>query len=169
MPNIIERLAPGSRRQLGAANEIAAEVARQISLLPELLESTQIENDLIKMRAYDALEKALRANSKLDNPETREALIKGLTHEWWEVRIQCIRAVGLCTWDRPSEVAEQIKPLLNDPAKFVRAWAVDTAVLLALQDQSLYPWAEDVIQQGLESQYKSVVKRAQKSARILRN
>jgi len=168
VPESIEsRLLRGTRRELGEANTIALEVAENPSLAKELIDACSSEYDPLKMRAFDALEKALRTNRALDTSQTRDVLLSGLTHDWWEVRIQCIRGISLCKWKNPKSVAIQVTPILQDSAKFVRAWAMDTAVQLACQDHDLIPWAEDAIQMGLHSGIPSLIKRSQKSSKDL--
>lgn len=162
----VDRLLVGSRKEIGAADDIAAEVAAQPELLDELLSACEIEIDPARMRAFDALEKAVRRNRELANL-AKAKFLDGLDHEWWEVRIQCVRGIGLCQWDDARSVADLVDPALNDEAKFVRAWAIDTAVQLAKQDVELVPWAHEAVQMGLSSGMASVVKRAQKSGREL--
>ena len=164
--SLLDRLIPGTRREIGAANDIAAEVAADPGLLQELLGACEFEEDVVRMRAFDALEKAVRANRELAEG-AKEMFLAGLGHDWWEVRIQCIRGIGMCNWESVRAVAERVDPLLDDEAKFVRAWAIDTAVQLAKQDDTLVEWAQGAVQMGLESGVPSIIKRAQKSGREL--
>jgi hypothetical protein len=161
------RLAGGIRKNIGFSDDVAAEVQQNPKKLAELIECCKSSDSLLQMRAFDALEKALRKNPSLDTPQSQSVLLSGLTHPFWEVRIQCIRGISLCKWSDPTKIAAEVTPLLNDEAKFVRAWAIDTAVQLARQDNTLTKWAEDAIQTGLNSRFPSIVKRAQKSAQDL--
>lgn len=167
MPESFEsRLSRGTRKEIGEADAVAQEVARKPSLISELLEVCKSTDDLTRMRAFDALEKAVRANPTLAG-QAADTFILGLTDSIWEVRLQAIRGVGLVQWNESKAVAKVVEPLLSDEAKFVQAWAIDTATRLAISEPELRDWGAEAIQTGLNSGIPSIAARCRKLAKEL--
>ncbi|MBX3113701.1 MAG: hypothetical protein KF836_03970 [Fimbriimonadaceae bacterium] len=160
------RLSRGTRKEIGEADAVAQEVASEPLLISELLEVCKSTDDLTRMRAFDALEKAVRANRSLAR-QAGDTFLLGLAESIWEVRLQAVRGVGLVQWNDPKTAAKSVEPLLSDEAKFVQAWAIDTATRLAISEPELRDWAAKAIQSGLDSGIPSIAARCRKLAKEL--
>lgn len=57
---VVEKLAGTDRRSIGAADEVAEEIAADQALFDEVFEALWFDDPVIRMRAADALEKASR-------------------------------------------------------------------------------------------------------------
>src|ERR1700722_6067869 len=72
--NILALLEGGDRRSIGRADQVAAIVAKDAGLFPELLAGLWSGDPLVRMRAADATEKVTRGNRELIQPYKKELL-----------------------------------------------------------------------------------------------
>ena len=63
MHPLLQKLTGGDRRSIGRADEVVTEVLREPKLFPVLVEGLFQDNSLVKMRAFDVLEKATKKDS----------------------------------------------------------------------------------------------------------
>jgi hypothetical protein len=72
--NILALLEGGDRRTIGRSDEVAAMVAKDPALFPELMAGLWSPDPLVIMRAADAAEKITRSNPELLRPYKKELL-----------------------------------------------------------------------------------------------
>jgi hypothetical protein len=72
--NILALLEGGDRRAIGRAEEVAAMVAQDAELFPELIAGLWSDDLLVRMRASDATEKVTRNNREFLKPYKKKLL-----------------------------------------------------------------------------------------------
>jgi len=72
--NILAQLEGGDRRTIGRAGQVAAMVAKDAKLFPELIAGLWSGDPLVRMRAADAAEKVTRSNREFLQPYKKELL-----------------------------------------------------------------------------------------------
>lgn len=161
-----DRLAGGSRRSLGEADAVAAEARGSRRLVDELVDCLLVEDELVRMRAADALEKVAR-----DRPEWVAPHVDRLLGEVAEVEQPSVR------W----HVAQLLAEVPLDPSQRERAvvllrrmleeetdWIVLTCAMSAMTDLALAgsapdtvaPWLVAVLRRHARDPRPAVAKRA---------
>ena len=139
--NILARLEGGDRRSIGRADEVAAEVARNHRLFPQLIAGMRSEDTLVRMRAADATEKVTRESPKLLQPYKRELL--GLLADTSEQELRWhLAAIVPRLWlDAPERklASSLLRGYLEDRSSIVRTFALQGLAELAERDLSLRP------------------------------
>jgi hypothetical protein len=137
--NILARLEGGDRRSIGRADEVAAEVARNPRLFPELISGLWSADALVRMRAADAAEKVTRENSKLLQPYKRQLL--GLMADATEQELRWhLAAIAPRLWLDAAErklASLLLRGYLDDRSSIVRTFALQGLAELAERDLSL--------------------------------
>lgn len=130
-------LAGGDRRSIGRSNEIAARVLQHPQSLQELIESLWLTDEVVRMRAADALEKISLQHPEWLKPYKRELLRLLEETEQQELRWHLavmIPRLSLTNQERRRAVAS-LREYLKDRSSIVKTFA-----LQGLYDLSrLYP------------------------------
>ncbi len=146
---IAERLSGGSRRQLGAAEEVASLVLRDNSKFEELFEAMLHEDPIVRMRAADAAEKLARIRPDLLAPYRKRLIEEVGEVDQYEVR---------------SHVAQMLSNVRLDPKERSKATALlerylrDKNVIVVVESlQTLVDFAKD--DRGLRKRIMPIVER----------
>lgn len=140
-------LSGGDRRSIAGADEALQRIEERPELVPALVRLTADPDWLVAMRALDLLEKL--AHSHPDWVEPHKAVFVGplADSDKWEIRLQTVRALPLFRWTGAElpRVLEILRRDVEHEQKFVRAWAADSLSRFALEDASLLPAVEQVL------------------------
>jgi hypothetical protein len=131
--NILTRLEGGDRRSIGQEDRVAAMVADDVKLFPELIAGLWAADPLVRMRAADAAEKVTRKHSELLHPYKKELL--GLMAEAQEQELRWHLAVMvprllLNAKERLAAVA-LLEGYLEDRSSIVKTFALQGLAELA--------------------------------------
>jgi HEAT repeat protein len=86
MHPILKKLTGGTRRSIGKANQVAAEVLTHPNLFPHLVTALASHDELLRMRAADAIEKITTRNPSLLQPFKKKFLVIASRATQQEVR-----------------------------------------------------------------------------------
>jgi HEAT repeat protein len=153
MAEIIEMLSGGDRRSIGASEEVVALVVEDHSRFPELVDAISGEDDLVRLRAADALEKVSRQVPEL-LPSYRKLLKKLAVSPQMEVRwhiAQMMPRLKLEGDDR-AEAVGLLYAYLEDESAIVRVSALSSLAEFSRDDDELrarfLPVLEDLVESG---------------------
>jgi hypothetical protein len=138
---ILAMLAGGDRRSIGRANQAAAIMSKDLSLIPELMTGLWSEDPLVRMRAADAAEKVSRKNPDLLKPHKAELL--GLMAEadqqelCWHLAAMVPR-LALNSKER-QRAAALFEDYLEDRSSIVKTLALQGLADLARNDSAMRP------------------------------
>jgi hypothetical protein len=138
---IADLLKGGDRRSIGRANAVAAIVASNPRLFPELISSFWSDDSVVRMRAADAAEKVSRTHPDLLGSHKRELL--GLMTETrqpelrWHLAVMIPR-LELTAYER-KRASDALKAFLEDRSSIVKTSALQGLTDLALQDRMMRP------------------------------
>jgi HEAT repeat protein len=139
--NILLLLEGGDRRTIGRSDQVAAIVAKDPKLFPELIAGLWSADPLVRMRAADATEKITRKNPGLLTPYKKELL--GLMTEATEQELRWHLAVMVPRL--PLNVTERhlaissLNGYLEDRSSIVKTFALQGLADLAQGDPSIRP------------------------------
>src|SRR5277367_1792161 len=153
LKNLLSRLEGGDRRSIGRAEEVAAEVARNPRLFPQLIAGLWSEDALVRMRAADAIEKVTRDHSKLLQPYKKELL--GLMAEAPEQEVRWhLAAIVPRLWLDSEErklASSLLRGYLDDRSSIVRTFALQGLAELAERDLSLRPGVLELLREAVRN------------------
>ncbi len=135
MPALLDQLAGGDLRTPGRSAEVAAQVLVQPALLDGLLDGLADEDEVIRGRTADALERVSAARPDLLQPYKRELLGRIGEPDHWVVRshlCQIVPRLGNLTARERRRLIELMYRFLADPSSIVKAVALDACVQLSL-------------------------------------
>jgi hypothetical protein len=160
-----EVLAEGNRRSLGRAEEIVGIVIRHPDRFEELFDCIFSEDEIVRMRASDALEKVCRQRPDLFQPYTSTLLtevskINQPSVQWHLAQI--IARLTLNTKDKATAISVLKINLLQSKDWIVLNWTLDSLAKFALDDARLRQWFIGVLRQYQGSDYKSIASRARR-------
>ena len=136
---VVEKLAGTDRRSIGAADEVAGEIAADQALFDEVFEALWFDDPVIRMRAADALEKASRRCPERLVPHKGALLGELAEIEQHEVRwhvAQMLPRLPLNPQEK-KRAAAIVKGFLRDKSAIVRVNALEAFTLLSHGDDDL--------------------------------
>jgi hypothetical protein len=137
--NILSLLEGGDRRTIGHADRVAAAVAKDPKLFPQLIAGLWSENPLVRMRAADAAEKVTRKHPALLQPFKKELL--GLLAETTQQEMRWHLAAMVprltLTADERQLAASLLSGYLEDRSSIVKTFALQGLADLAQTDSSI--------------------------------
>lgn len=139
--NILSLLQGGDRRTIGRSGQVAALVAKNPALFPELIAGLWSEDPLVRMRAADAAEKVTRENHDLLRPFKNELL--GLLAEATEQELRwhlaaMVPRLPLSAAER-HRAASWLRAFLEDRSSIVKTFALQALADLAQDAPALRP------------------------------
>ncbi len=155
-------LAGGDRRSVARSARAKALILKDPRKVAELAVLALDFDWLVSMRAMDLLEKLAHARPELVQPHKDLFLGPLADSEQWEIRLQIVRALPLLEWtgeERKRAVAI-LKRDAGHPQKFLKAWALDSLSLFALEDRRLMPFVLRVLDEFERSDSKALAVRA---------
>lgn len=136
MRTILDELRGSDRRSIGRSNQVVAIVRRKPALFPALIDGMRHEDEIVRMRAADAVEKLSASNPQWLRPFKRRLLSLAARAEQQELRWhlgQILPRLELSRKDR--EVAMGIlRSYLKDKSRIVKTFAMQGLADLAAQD-----------------------------------
>lgn len=138
-------LRPGDLRTDGAADQVAALVAADPALLPDLIAALDAPDDPTRGRAADALEKVARTQAPSVLPYLDRLIALALHDPVPMVRWHMAMILGYAPVEneQAAQVRDALFALLHDSSALVRSWAVVSLCLLARRRPG---WGEEILQ-----------------------
>lgn len=135
MPTLLDQLAGGHPLTLGRTAAVADQVLAKPELIDELFDGIADENEAIRNRSIDALERVSAVRPDLLRPYKRELLTRVSRIGHWAVRSHLCQVLARLDNYTPLERRRAIaltRGWLNDPSSIVKAVALDCLVQLSL-------------------------------------
>lgn len=132
MNQILEWLSGGDIRSDGMANEAAAFVLSNPEVYPELYEGLSVEDDVIRSRASDAMEKVARVNPELLKDKLPELIDITMSESISAVKLHLAMIFGhLAVYEEEKErLISILFHLLEDRSVFAKGWAITSLCIL---------------------------------------
>jgi HEAT repeat protein len=138
---IVARLRGGDRRSVGRAAEVVKAVLAEPRLFAAVFEALSNQDDIVRMRAADVIEKVTTERPDLLQPYKRRVLREVAASEQMEVRwhaAQLLPRLALTRRERAQAMAV-LTGYLSDTSSIVRTFALQALADLATQDPALQP------------------------------
>lgn len=134
MAQILEWLAGGDLRSDGLSNEAAAFVLEHPELFDDLFEGLSAQDDLIRGRAADALEKVARSRPDLLIGRLPELVRVAEGDQVAMVQMHVAMMLGhLAVYEeRVDEILDTLLVLLSHKGVFVRSWAIASLCIVGV-------------------------------------
>ncbi len=154
MHSILKKLSGGTRRSLGQTNEIVVEVLNNPRVFPQLVAALTSDDEVLRMRAADAIEKITDERPDLLQRFKKKFLAVANRTDQQEVRwhaAQILPRLKLTTIER-AVVVEILFDYLRDKSSIVKTFAMQALADLAARDPQLQskirPLLEELTQIG---------------------
>ncbi|AOS43893.1 hypothetical protein Verru16b_00951 [Lacunisphaera limnophila] len=135
MPDLLDQLAGGDPLTLGRTAAVAASVLAQPELIDALFDGVADDDEAIRNRSMDALERISSRRPELLRPYKRELLTRVVRIGHWSVRSHLCQVLARLDNYTPVERRRAITTVggwLHDRSSIVKAVALDCAVQLSL-------------------------------------
>lgn len=141
MPAIVQKLAGGDRRSIGKSNEVVAEVLANLKLFDAVFSGLQSDNQVLRARVADAIEKITRRRPELLLPYRTKLLGPLARLDQMEVRWHVAQLLPRVRWNKSERqrVLRILMDYLNDPSRIVKTFAMQALADLARQAPDLRP------------------------------
>ena len=123
-------------RSDGRSNEVAEKVLANPSLLPELMEGLSAEDNVVRGRTADALEKVARTHYRLYPPYLSMLLKKAKEDEVYMVRFHLAMLFGYLEveGEMKKRIIDVLFHLLEDDSSFVQSWSIVSLTIIGMKD-----------------------------------
>jgi len=165
--SILFLLEGGDRRSIGESDRVASMVAREPKRFAELIAGLWAEDELVRMRAADAVEKVTRGRPELLRSYRKELL--GLMAECdqqevqWHLAQMASRIVSNA--GERLVVAEILTDYLEAKSSIVRTFALQGLAELAKDEPGVRPRVVEILHQAIRSGSAAMKARARKLLR----
>jgi hypothetical protein len=166
---LLDQLRGGDRRSIGVSNEVVAAVLREPDRFDELFDCLRAQDEIVRMRAADAIEKITRDRPELLEPNKAVPLNETARLEQQEIRWHVAQLIPRLTLE-PSERETAIEILtlyLHDKSRIVRAFALEALGRLSEGDDRLKAWLEPRLKEAIAAGPPSVRAKARRVLREL--
>jgi hypothetical protein len=121
LPHLLSILVGGDLRSDGRSNEVVDQVLADPGLLPDLMKGLYVDDDVVRGRTADALEKVARIHHHLYVPYLPLLLRKARTDDVYMVRFHLAMIFGYVEVDEEMKltIVETLTKLLHDDSVFV--------------------------------------------------
>mgnify|MGYP001289366841 CR=1 FL=1 len=136
---ILDKLRGGDRRSVGRSNQVVATIRRQPALFPALIDGMHHDDEVVRMRAADALKKLTVMNPEWLQPFKAQLIKLAARATQQELRwhlAQVLPRLELSRRDRVIVVAV-FRRYLQDQSRIVKAFAMQGFTDLAIQEHRL--------------------------------
>jgi HEAT repeat protein len=164
---LLEMLTGGDRRSIGRANQVAALVLGDSSLLGSLVEGLENDDALVRMRAADALEKVTIEHPEWLTPYKQRLLRIAAAATQQEVRwhmAQLLPRLALTPIQRRGAV-RLLMQYRSDASSIVRTFALQALVELSPGDEQLRRKVVALLRSALRSGTPALRSRARRLLR----
>lgn len=135
MPTLLDQLAGGDPLTLGRTVAVASQVLARPELIDEVFDGIADDNEAIRNRSIDVLERVSAARPELLRPYKRELLTRVSRIGHWAVRSHLCQVLPRLDNYTPAERRRTIalmRSWLGEKSSIVKAVALDCAVQLSL-------------------------------------
>lgn len=135
MPTLLDQLVGGAPHTLGRSPEVAAQVLARPELIDELFDGLADDDETIRNRSSDALERVAATRPDLLRPYKRELLTRVTPIDHWIVRTHTCQILARLDNYTPAERRRTIalmRSWLGEKSSIVKTVAFDCAVRLSL-------------------------------------
>lgn len=162
--NLRDRLAAGTTRDLGCANEVAREALRKPALVEELINALDDERIVVSHRAANALKKIQRGDPSLVAPFAKQLLRKAIETEHMHTRWNLTIIVGeLPLRGRDKALAVDLMfETLSSRSALQHVFALQALTNYAEDDPALRKRVQPILQQALTGSSAAIRVRARK-------
>ena len=162
--NLRDRLAEGTTRDLGCANEVAREALRKPALVKELIDALDDKRIVVSHRASNALKKIQRGNPSLVAPFAKQLLRKAVETEHMHTRWSLTIIVGeLPLRGRDKALAVDLTfDALSSRSALQRVFALQALANYAQNDAALRKRVQPILQQALTDSSAAIRARTRK-------
>jgi HEAT repeat protein len=154
MHPILKKLTGGDRRSIGRSNEVVAEVLSRPALFPHLMNGLASDDEVLRMRAADAIEKITKQRPRLLDPFRKNFLAIAGSSSQQEIRWHAaliLPRLNLNAAQRATAV-DILFDYLRDKSSIVKTFAMQALADLAATDPRLKsqikPLLEELTQVG---------------------
>jgi hypothetical protein len=170
MSTLKSKLEGGDRRSIGRVDEIIADVLEDPGLFDELFMGMLADDEVVRMRAADAVEKIT-----VDHPEWLRSHKEDLLHQIARIEQQKVRwhwaqmipRLDLTTEER-QEAVVILMGYLDDKSSIVKTFAMQALVDLAKIEPELTPRVRPIIEEAISSGSPAMRSRGRKLMRELK-
>ena len=151
MKSISDLLSGNDRRSIGKSDDVVALVIRNEKIFDELFNCLYSDNEVIRMRAADAIQKIVELKPDIIKKYKDEILNEIAKIDQQEVRwhvAQLIPYLGLTKADTPIAF-KFLNGYLNDESRIVRTFSIQALADLADIDSSLTKKVIKIIEQQM--------------------
>jgi hypothetical protein len=154
---VLDKLKGGDRRSIGRSNQVVRSVRRQPALFPALIDGMFHEDELVRMRAADAVEKLTLSSPEWLRPFKRGLIGLAASTEQQELRWHLAQILPRLELSRRGRmvVAAIFRSYLQDQSRIVRTFAMQGLADLAKQDprlrDSIRPFIASLMRTGSPS------------------
>jgi hypothetical protein len=136
IPKLLSMLVGGDLRSDGRSNEVVEKVLVDPSLLPELIRGLCVEDDVVRGRAADSLEKVARTHYRLYSPYLPLLLRRAKEDEVYMVRFHLAMLFGYVEveGEMKTKTVDTLFGLLNDASVFVQSWSIVSLTIIGSND-----------------------------------
>ncbi|MBH0201884.1 MAG: hypothetical protein HP496_06185 [Nitrospira sp.] len=138
-PTILDELRGGDRRSIGRTHKVVAAIRRQPALFPDLIDGMHHDDELVRMRAADAVEKLTVTNPEWLQPFKVSLIKLAARTTQQELRwhlAQVLPRLRLSRRDRVIVLAV-FRRYVQDESRIVKTFAMQGLVDLAIQEHRL--------------------------------
>ncbi len=168
-PTLLALLSGGDRRMIKGVDAVCAKVRRDPSLFDELVRGMADPDELVRMRAADAVEKLTVNNTEPLSPYASFILGEVAAIPQQEIRWHVAQLLPRLKLN-PMQKNRAVKVLegyLSDESRIVQTWAMDGIARLSLGNPALRLRAEALVNERLENGPPSVKARARFLQKLL--
>ena len=170
--NIIKLLSGGDKRSIGNVERIVKIVNKNPEYLDVLFQSILLNDELIRMRAMDAIEKISQQNKQCLGPYKKFILNKVAFYDQQEVKwhvAQIVSRLTLTDEERRKVYDLLIDRYLVDKSSIVKTSAMQALVELSLNDKTLKKKVAKIIKQLVRTGTPAMKARGKKLLLMLDN
>jgi HEAT repeat protein len=133
---LLSKLEGGDLRSDGRSNEVVEEVLSDLSLIPGLIRGLEVEDDVVRGRTADSLEKVARTHHKLIVPYLPLLLRKAKEDKIYMVRFHLAMLLGYLEVEEETknEIIKTLFYLLKDDSVFVVSWSIVSLTIIGLEN-----------------------------------
>jgi len=164
MTDILYRLRGGDRRSTGNADAVAEEIVTNPELFNAVFNGLYHDDPVLRMRAADALEKAIQKCPELLAGYSSKiiSILESVDQQevCWHMA-QISPRLDL-TKSEKKQILELLNRLLSHKSKIVRVSAMDAMTCFAERDETIRDEVKEIIKEQMKSGIPSILSRGRK-------
>ena len=171
MSKVSDKLKGGDRRSIGRADEVVGEVLDEPELFAEVFEGMLCDDDVVRMRAADVVEKVTAERPEYLDPFKSRLINEVANIDQQEVRwhvAQMLPRVKLSKKQRDKAVEILLNYIETDKSKIVKTFSIQALADFAEQDPKLRPQVVKLIMRLMKTGSPALISRGQKLLNSLR-